>query len=128
AIEVEDDLVEVVAADMHRQIAPPVVRIALQYDLPTRQHVGDAIGIAHYRHVETGVFDAALFPVMFWQYRHMADGQRQAATIITIEMEFHRQAIDLLDATDLLELDGVARVTFLFQGVEAEYHVIRGNG
>src|SRR5690606_34605037 len=40
AIEVEDDLVEVVAADMHRQIAPPVVRIALQYDLPTRQHVG----------------------------------------------------------------------------------------
>ncbi len=71
--------VEIVLADIHRQVAAPVIRDALELDEAALLETADAIGAGAERRLESRGLEVAALPPGGGENRHAADDEMQVA-------------------------------------------------
>ena len=106
--------VEVVAADIHRQVGAPIIRHARPDDLRAGLEALDFVRARAQRRLERRLGDVALlpagvgaFPPMFRQHDKVADDLRQFAVALLVEAKFHLAVGDGDRFGDIGEVAGI---------------------
>ena len=127
------DLVEVVGADVDRQILAPIVGHALVGNGAAGHDRLDLVGAGAERRLERALADVALvavgvgaFPVVLGQHQQLADDVRQLAVARLVEGEGHLAVAGLLRLDDVAVVVALA-VVELDQLVERPHHVVGGD-
>ena len=124
AIIIDADLVEIIEAAVDRQVARPIIGIALERQPFARLHFRDDIGPRADRDLQ------GLFVEMFGvgmgarQDRHQRQRHRQFAVVGAGQVAAHRQGVGGLDAFDEAEGGALLRPALFLQQVEGEGDVV----
>jgi hypothetical protein len=119
--------VEIIVADVDRQIAPPVILDPLQLDEAPGLEALDPVGTAAERRLQRGLFEIAGFPVMLRQDRHLPDEQRQLAVAGVGEAEFDAALIELFHRRHAAVNETVLRRALRRERLERPDHVVGGD-
>ncbi len=111
-------------AAIDRQVAPPVIRIALEDDAFARFDRGDRIGTAAEQRLEGRLLELGGIDRVLGQHRHQADDQRQFAVVGTGQVEAHRPRVDSLRLDHLGVVDAEIRPAAVAQQLPGEDHVV----
>ena len=127
AIEIEPQLVEIPQAAIDRQIAAPIIRIALEGDAFAGIDVGDHVWAAADRFLERRALERRGIDGVFRQYRHQRDDQRQFAVAAFGKIEPHGARIENLGLGDLGIVGAVIRPAVIAQKLPREGDVLGGD-
>ena len=125
AVIFEAQPVEIVLAEIDRQLRAPIVRVALEFDEASLLEGLDLVGAGAERRVERGGGEIAALPPGGREDRH-ADDDEMGVAAATLD-EAHMNDVVALGGggLDLLQELGVDRVALLLQHVEREGDVGR---
>ena len=125
--------VEIVAADIHRQVGAPIVLDPLPDDLGSRLEALDAVRSRSHRRFERRLGDVALlaglvlaFPPVLGKHHKVADDVRQFAVAGLVEREHHLMIGDLCRLGHVGEV-AIVDLAVLLHHVEGPDHVFGGD-
>ena len=124
AVIVEPDLVEVPEPAADREVAPPIVRIALERHALARIDLADDIGAAAERRLERGFLEGLGLDRVLGEHRHQPEDQRQLAVVAAGKIEAHRAFADHLGLGDLGVIGAMVGPAFVAQQLPGEDHVV----
>jgi len=127
AVIVIPDHIEIIAADVDRQILAPIIRDPFIGDIPVGLEFLDPVGTAAQRRFQGGLGKITGFPVMFRQHRQLADDQGQFPVFARLEGELDGAPVQLFRFGHAAVVKPVKGRPFCEQNVEGPDHVIGGD-
>src|SRR5690606_4315495 len=118
------DAADIVVADVHREITPPVIRVKAIGDALSRNGAIEEIGAAADGRIKARRAEIALLIDMLRDDRHQAEDQRYFTVAIRRKDELHRALADALDLFDLGVIGLVVRPALVAQRFQRIDHIL----
>ena len=128
AIIVVADAVEIVLADIDRQVCTPPVLHPVDLDVASRFEGADAVGSTAQGAFQRGLGEIARRPPFFRHHRQLTGDVGKLAVRRTGELELHLVRPQFHGARDILVIEAVKRRAVLLEGLERPDHVVGGDG